>query len=58
LIKPPCSVKQISLADDAVTLENRLCLVTRHLHRDPFRDASANQIPDSGSSEVVREFTG
>jgi hypothetical protein len=48
---------KVARAHDIVSLEHAPGLVSRHLHRDALRDASADEIADGGSAEVVQDAT-
>jgi hypothetical protein len=48
---------KVARAHDIVSLEHAPGLVSRHPHRDALRDASADEIADGGSAEVVQDAT-
>src|SRR5262249_5334667 len=52
------ALAEVADAHDIVSLEHAPGLVSRHLHRDPLRDAGADEIADGGSTEVVQTPTG
>ena len=56
-IETPGSLAEVAGAHDIVSLEHASGLVSRHLHRDPLRDAGADEIADGGSAEVVQDAT-
>ena len=49
---------QVAVRHDVVAVEHAARLVAGELHRDAFRYAAANHVPDGGSPEVVRNAPG
>src|SRR2546425_11359864 len=54
-VELPRGLDQVGRADDVVAIEHLAGLPADHLHRDPFRDAGADEVADGGTPDVVED---